>query len=118
MKAGYSENRGNVSRLKANESILARRTELQAPAAKSSEVTVESLLAELEHARQSADSLDQLSASVKAKTKAKVSGLMTQKIALSTNNDIDWDEPIEVTAALLRSCRSTPHGHSCSEPGS
>src|SRR6516164_1324857 len=64
--AGYKQNRGNASRLKANEAVLGRLTELQEEAAKQSEVTVQSLMAELEHARQHADTLGQLSASVRA----------------------------------------------------
>jgi phage terminase small subunit len=60
--AGYSENRGNASRLKANESIQTRLAELQAAAAKASEVTVQSLLTELETARERADSAEQFSA--------------------------------------------------------
>jgi phage terminase small subunit len=79
--AGFKANRGNASRLKANESIMARLAELQTQTAKSAEVTVESLLAELEHARSRADGLDQLSAAVKAiSEKAKISGLLVQKI--------------------------------------
>jgi hypothetical protein len=103
VKAGYSENRGNASRLKANESISTRVAELQAEAAKASEVTVASLLQELEHARKRADSLDQLSASVKAiEAKAKVSGLLTQKIEITdTTPDIDPDANTEDIAAWV-----------------
>jgi phage terminase small subunit len=62
VKAGYSENRGNASRLKANESVSARLSELQAEAAKDTAVTVESLLRELEHARSKATDNNQLAA--------------------------------------------------------
>jgi hypothetical protein len=83
-KAGYSKNRGNASRLKANESVSTRLAELQQEAAVSSQVTVESLLRELEHARKRADSLDQLAASVKAiEAKAKVSGLLVQRLEVT-----------------------------------
>ena len=76
VKAGYSENRGNASRLKAKESISMRLAELQAAAAKASTVSVQSLLSELEEARQKATSLSQLSAVVRAvEAKARVSGL-------------------------------------------
>jgi phage terminase small subunit len=51
-QAGFKANRGNASRLKANENIMARLTELQTQAAKASEVTVQSLLNELEAARE------------------------------------------------------------------
>jgi hypothetical protein len=79
--AGYSENRGNATRLKAKESIQLRVAELQAEAQRKSEVTVESLLSELEEARQKASNLDQLSAAVRAiEAKARVSGLLVQRI--------------------------------------
>lgn len=64
--AGYSENRGNASRLKANESIQTRLTELQQSVAKEKEVTVASLLQELEEARERATTKDQMSAAVRA----------------------------------------------------
>lgn len=82
-EAGYVPNDGNAIRLKGNERVQARLRELQAEAAKNSEVTVQSLLAELEDARQRANSLDQLSAVVKAiSEKAKISGLLVQKVEI------------------------------------
>ena len=103
VKAGYSENRGNASRLKANESIQTRLAELQHEAAKASEVTIQSLLAELEHARSRADSLDQLSASVKAiEAKAKVSGLLTQRIEITdATPEIPDDANFEQIGAFI-----------------
>ena len=99
VKAGYSENRGNASRLKANENILARLAELQAAAAKASEVTVESLLAELEDARARANSLDQLSSVVKAiSEKAKISGLLVQRVEVGGAGDFD---ACDLTAAVV-----------------
>jgi hypothetical protein len=93
VKAGYAKNRGNASRLKANESILARVAEFQAAAAQSSEVTVASLLAELEDARTRATSLSQLSAAVRAtEAKARIAGLETQKIEVKTINDEDYTD--------------------------
>jgi len=64
--AGYSFHERNASRLRRNEQVVARLTELQAAAAKSSQVTVASLISELEEARQQATSLKQLSAVVRA----------------------------------------------------
>ena len=79
--AGYKPCRQNAARLMTNDDIRARLAELQAVAAKKSEVTVQSLLDELEHARARADGLDQLSAAVKAiSEKAKISGLLVRKI--------------------------------------
>lgn len=85
VKAGYSKNRGNASRLKANENVLRRVSELQSEAARSSQVTVASLLGELEEARQKATSLSQLSAVVRAvEAKARVSGLLVQRIEVKS----------------------------------
>ena len=50
-EAGYSPHDGNCIRLRGNERVQARLSELQAEAAKSAEVTVASLLGELEDAR-------------------------------------------------------------------
>ena len=94
-EAGYRPHDGNCIRLRGNERIKARLIELQEAVAESSQVTVASLLRELEHARKRADSLDQLAASVKAiEAKAKVSGLLTQKIELNsnTNNGMTCDD--------------------------
>ncbi|MGC1902074.1 MAG: terminase small subunit, partial [Pseudolabrys sp.] len=60
--AGYKPCRQNAARLTTNDDIRARLAEIQAQAATKSEVTVQSLLDELEHARARADSLDQLGA--------------------------------------------------------
>jgi len=42
--AGYAENRGNATRLKANESVMKRVEELQGPSAKKAEITLARLL--------------------------------------------------------------------------
>ena len=78
--------------------IKQRLAELQNEAAEQSVVTVESLLSELEHARKRADSLDQLAASVKAiSEKAKISGLLTQKIEVGSPGSF---EPVRSPAEL------------------
>jgi hypothetical protein len=62
--------------------------ELQEQAAKKSEVTVQSLLDELEAARARADSLDQLSSVVKAiSEKAKISGLLVRRVEVRNPGD-------------------------------
>ena len=86
-EAGYRPHDGNCIRLRGNERVKARLTELQTAAARSSEVTVESLLSELEIARSKAVSLDQLSAAVKATAeKAKISGLLVSRVEVSHAN--------------------------------
>jgi hypothetical protein len=78
--AGFRPNRANAARLKANEHIGQRVLELQAAAAASCEVTVASLLNELEQARAQATTLGQLSAAVRASAeKAKISGLLIER---------------------------------------
>jgi phage terminase small subunit len=77
--AGYRENRGNASRLKANECIQTRLAELQQAVAKEQKVTVASLLRELEEAREHATTKDQLSAAVRATMgKAQIAGLLVE----------------------------------------
>ena len=67
--------------------MQARLSELQAEAAKSAEVTVASLLGELEDARVRATSLNQLGAVVKSiSEKAKISGLLTTKIEITDHS--------------------------------
>ena len=108
LKAGFKANRGNASRLKANENILARLAELQAAAAKASEVTVQSLLGELETARVRADNAEQFSASVRAiEAKARVSGLLTQRIEV-TNVTEEFDNA-EINRRYCR-CPRQCHG--------
>jgi hypothetical protein len=113
LKAGFKANRGNASRLKANENISARLAELQAAAAKASEVTVQSLLGELETARVRADNAEQFSASVRAiEAKARVSGLLTQKIEITNvTEEFDNAESIEDIAAVLANALAADKGY-------
>ena len=100
--AGYRKNDGNCIRLKGNERLQTRLAELQAEAQRRSEVTIGSLLSELEHARLRADSLNQLSASVKAiSEKAKISGLLTQKIEIGSPGSFGNESPEELADAFL-----------------
>ena len=80
--------------------------ELQQAAAKDTKVTVESLLRELEHARQRADDLDQPSASVKAITsKAAISGILTTKVEVTERITDDMSDA-EIIGQVL-----AEHGH-------
>src|SRR5262245_51244561 len=106
-EAGYRYHEGNASRLRSNEKIVSRLAELQEQARKASEITFESLVAELEIARSKAVSLDQLSAAVKATSeKARLAGLHApQRIEVSYNviNELRVTESIEdIADALLR----------------
>ena len=85
--AGFKPSRTNAARLRSNERISARVLELQMAGAKSAEISVASLLAELEEARSKATSLNQLSAAVRATAeKAKISGLLVEKQQIEVVN--------------------------------
>jgi terminase small subunit-like protein len=106
--AGYKPCRKNAARLTTFDDIKARLAELQNAVAEKSEVTVESLLDELEHARQRADGLDQLSAAVKAiSEKAKISGLLTQRIEIGGPGSFD---DCESTADMADAMLNAPGG--------
>lgn len=86
--AGYKPCRQNAHRMTTKDDIQARLAEILGAAAKASEVTIESLLSELEAARAKATDLDQLSAAVRAiEAKAKVSGLLVQKVEIGSANE-------------------------------
>jgi hypothetical protein len=89
-QAGYKPHDGNCIRLRGNERVQVRLAELQRAAQKKTEVTIESLMAELEEARVKAVSLDQMSAAVKSiSEKAKISGLLVQKIEVGSPNEFE-----------------------------
>jgi hypothetical protein len=92
--AGFKPNRGNASRLKANESILARVAELQGKAAERTVVTVEDIARQLDEDRAFAESVNSASAMVAATMgKAKVLGLIIEKAEnVNLNYDVT-DEP-------------------------
>jgi phage terminase small subunit len=103
--AGYRPCRQNAARLTTNNDIRARFAELQAEIAKENVVSIGSLLVELEEARQKASNLDQLSAAVRAiEAKAKISGLLTQRIEVTEVNEFAGCETMgDVSAAIARS---------------
>ena|ERR1700722_221177 len=72
-----------ASRLLSKVEVRDRIAELQAAGARKATVTVASLIEELEEARAAAQSAEQYSAAVSAiTTKAKISGLMTDKLQI------------------------------------
>lgn len=78
--AGYKKNSGNAATLKGNQSVLERVAELRESAAAKAEVTVASLLDELEEARQLALKINQPTAAVAAtKERGILSGLRVEK---------------------------------------
>lgn len=82
--AGYSENRGNAARLKANEGILRRVEELQGRAADKAVVTIQDIAAQLDEDRTFARSVKSASAAVAATLgKAKVLGLVIERAELT-----------------------------------
>ncbi len=101
--SGYRDNRHNAARLKSSEHIAARVLEIQGVAAKSAEISVASLLDELEHARQRADSLGQLSASVRAiSEKARLAGLVVEQQRIEVVNADPYDEATSAEEVLIK----------------
>ena len=89
--------------------MQARLSELQAEAAKSAEVTVASLLGELEDARVRATSLNQLGAVVKSiSEKAKISGLSVQKIEVGNTGAFSECETLTQIADEMLSGWGSP----------
>jgi hypothetical protein len=105
-EAGYKPCRKNAARLTTNDDIQCRVAEIQTAAAKKTEVTIESLLSELEEARHKASTLDQMSAAVKAiGEKARISGLLVQRVEVSNNAErFRGDLTNEVAEAVLYDC--------------
>ena len=88
--AGYKANDGNAIRLKGNERLLARVQELLGRSAARAEVTVASILNELEEARKLAAEINQPSAAVAATLgKAKVAGLIVERKEVGKPGDFE-----------------------------
>jgi hypothetical protein len=102
--AGYVRDTGNAVRLAKNPKVIERVRELQSEVAGATKITVASLLDELEEARKRVDSLDQLSTVVKAVSeKARISGLLVQKIEIGAAGDFSACETVEhVVDELLK----------------
>lgn len=78
--AGYKPNRGNATRLKANESVSQRVAEIQGKAAERAEITVADIAKQLDEDRTFARQMKSASAAVAATMgKAKVLGLVVDK---------------------------------------
>jgi len=101
--AGFKGSRANASRLRANSNVTARVREICGLAAAGAKITLEGLLDELEHARQRADSLGQLSASVRAiSEKARLAGLVVERQEVKVVSDeYEPTSPAEVLAGVV-----------------
>lgn len=94
--AGFKPSRKNASRLRAKEDIGRRVQELQAVAARSTAITIESICAELDQANQVAMERGQAAAMVSASTlRAKLGGLMVERVEVGGPNAFDEAETIE-----------------------
>src|SRR5262245_18124958 len=97
--AGYAPHDGNCIRLRGNERIKARLAELQAQAARSAKITIESICAELAEATEVARTKGQAQAMVSASAlRAKLAGLMIEKVEVGQPGDFDG---LHSTAAIV-----------------
>jgi hypothetical protein len=94
--AGFRPSRKNASRLRANEGVKARLAELQAVAARSTAITIESICAELDQANQVAMERGQAAAMVSASTlRAKLGGLMIERVEVGGPDAFSEAETID-----------------------
>ncbi len=97
--AGYRPSRKNAARLRANDDIAARVAELQALAARSAEITIESICRELDEATAVAKARGQASAMVSASAlRAKLAGLMVEKVEVGRVGEFDRCQSVEQIA--------------------
>ena len=100
--AGFQANYGNCIRLKGNERVLARVTELQAVAARKTEVPIESLVDEFDEARNIALERGQASAAVAATMgKARVTGKLVERIEVDGASEFESMSQRELQAYLI-----------------
>jgi hypothetical protein len=98
--SGYKRDRGNACRLTANDSVKTYLQNLEREAMTDHKVTVESIIKELEAARQVAERNNHGGAMVQASMgKAKIAGLLTDKIE-TTTKPVSQMNMAEVVGAL------------------
>lgn len=103
VEAGYKPDYGAASRLSGNVKVQARVAELLERGAVRAEVTVQSILDELEEARQLAKQLGQTAAAVSASMgKAKVRGLIIDKKETGAPGDFDRMDDDELADFIKR----------------
>jgi hypothetical protein len=95
VNAGFRASRQNAGRLRTKDDVSARVREIQGVGAASAEVSIASLLDELEAARVKATSLGQLSAAVRASVeKGRIAGLVVERQAIEVaHSDNRHDDP-------------------------
>ena len=115
-KAGYSAQRSNAARLIANDSVKARIAELQEKPAKKLEVTLESLLAEAEEARQLAMKLGQSAAAIAAvKEKGVLSGKRIERKESGEPGEFDRLDATSLREAIAERLAMAGQGDASSE---
>jgi phage terminase small subunit len=108
--AGYAQNRGNATRLKANESVVKRLSELQTRTAERAVVTAETLIAEAEEIRKAAFAAGVYAAAIAAvKEKGVLAGVRVEKRDNTTRHVTDIsDDELAAIATGGREGASTP----------
>ena len=105
-RAGYKPNYGNCIRLKGNERVAARVAEIQYAGAAQAEVSIASVLAELETARLLALKHGQASAAVAATMgKAKILGLIIDRREVGDAGAFDSLTDEELVARAVKKAR-------------
>ena len=100
-RAGYAEHAPSASRLLTNAKVTARVSELQERCAIRVEVTVESLMAELDECKLEAIKLGQISAAVSAiKEKGVLSGVRVEKRETLNKRDPQQMSDAEILDAI------------------
>lgn len=98
--AGFKENRGNATRLKANESVMKRVDELQGKAAERTGLTIESVTENLLRIARKGEALNEASGLAVARAAhmdaAKINGLIVDRSEnVNINHDVSSELPTE-----------------------
>ena len=100
--AGFKPSRQNAARLKTNDDINARVFELQQAAAKSCEISLESVCRELDQAIEVARAKGQAAPLVNAASlRARLGGLLVEKVELTQADSFENCESIEDISAKM-----------------
>jgi phage terminase small subunit len=108
--AGYKANRGNATRLKANDSIMKRIVELQGVSAEQFELTRASILQMLIDDRRAAGRLGQTSAAIRAaELLGKELGMFVERLQVADATYAISDKPMSVAAWREKYTKPTAH---------